>query len=121
MTLLLCSCCWVGASASVSGTVWLPPLAPPPPPPTSPAWPHAHAGACPKSYGTNVARLAGLPPAVVRRAAQKSAEREVNKLSQVCVCECVCDERGGGGGRERDRVCVCVCTQAGSAVQHDVV
>ncbi|GIL60874.1 hypothetical protein Vafri_15713 [Volvox africanus] len=30
-------------------------------------------GACPKSYGTNVARLAGLPPRVVTRAAQVSA------------------------------------------------
>lgn len=33
-------------------------------------------GACPKSYGTNVARLAGLPDAVVRRAAQKAQEGE---------------------------------------------
>lgn len=31
------------------------------------------AGACPKSYGTNVARLAGLPDAVVTRAAHMSA------------------------------------------------
>ncbi|GFR46109.1 hypothetical protein Agub_g7597, partial [Astrephomene gubernaculifera] len=31
-------------------------------------------GACPKSYGTNVARLAGLPPGVVTRAAQVSAD-----------------------------------------------
>jgi DNA mismatch repair ATPase MutS len=30
-------------------------------------------GACPKSYGTNVARLAGLPGAVVSRAAAISA------------------------------------------------
>ncbi|KAG2440549.1 hypothetical protein HYH02_010133 [Chlamydomonas schloesseri] len=30
-------------------------------------------GACPKSYGTNVARLAGLPPSVVTRAAAVSA------------------------------------------------
>ncbi|KAL4857543.1 DNA mismatch repair protein 6 [Chlorella vulgaris] len=33
-------------------------------------------GACPKSYGTNVARLAGLPDAVVRRAAAKAQESE---------------------------------------------
>lgn len=33
-------------------------------------------GACPKSYGTNVARLAGLPDSVVRRAAAKAAESE---------------------------------------------
>ncbi|EFJ45822.1 hypothetical protein VOLCADRAFT_105835 [Volvox carteri f. nagariensis] len=31
-------------------------------------------GACPKSYGTNVARLAGLPPKVVIRAAEVSAQ-----------------------------------------------
>eukprot|EP00983_Pelagomonas_calceolata_P024037 756079-Pelagomonas_calceolata.AAC.5 len=30
-------------------------------------------GACPKSYGTNVARLAGLPASVVSRAAHMSA------------------------------------------------
>jgi DNA mismatch repair protein MSH6 len=34
------------------------------------------AGACPKSYGTNVARLAGLPGSVVARAAVMSASRE---------------------------------------------
>eukprot|EP00775_Hariotina_reticulata_P005635 gene5635-5874_t len=33
-------------------------------------------GACPKSYGTNVARLAGLPASVVTRAAIISAGRE---------------------------------------------
>ncbi|WIA28905.1 hypothetical protein OEZ86_011429 [Tetradesmus obliquus] len=34
------------------------------------------AGACPKSYGTNVARLAGLPGSVVARAGVMSASRE---------------------------------------------
>ncbi len=34
-------------------------------------------GACPKSYGLNVARLARLPESVVRRAAEKSEEFEV--------------------------------------------
>lgn len=33
-------------------------------------------GSCPKSYGTNVARLAGLPASVVARAAQISQEKE---------------------------------------------
>ena len=33
-------------------------------------------GACPKSYGTNVARLAGLPERVIQRAAAISKERE---------------------------------------------
>ena len=33
-------------------------------------------GACPKSYGTNVARLAGLPEPVVARAAALAAELE---------------------------------------------
>jgi DNA mismatch repair ATPase MutS len=34
------------------------------------------AGACPKSYGHNVARLAGLPASVVAHAAMKAAELE---------------------------------------------
>ena len=33
-------------------------------------------GACPKSYGPNVARLAGLPPALVKRASELSAQLE---------------------------------------------
>jgi DNA mismatch repair protein MSH6 len=33
-------------------------------------------GACPKSYGLNVARLAHLPESVIRRAAEKSAQFE---------------------------------------------
>lgn len=33
-------------------------------------------GACPKSYGTNVARLAGLPASVVTRAGVMSSSRE---------------------------------------------
>ena len=34
------------------------------------------AGACPKSYGLNVARLARLPESIILRAAEKSAEFE---------------------------------------------
>jgi len=34
------------------------------------------AGACPKSYGLNVARLARLPESILLRAAEKSAEFE---------------------------------------------
>jgi len=33
-------------------------------------------GACPRSYGTNVARLAGLPERVVKRAAHMSRAKE---------------------------------------------
>ncbi len=33
-------------------------------------------GACPKSYGLNVARLARLPESIIARAAEKSAEFE---------------------------------------------
>lgn len=33
-------------------------------------------GSCPRSYGVNVAKLAGLPDAVVRRAYQKASELE---------------------------------------------
>jgi DNA mismatch repair ATPase MutS len=43
-------------------------------------------GGCPKSYGTNVARLAGLPEAVVRRAALLAAAHSS-----------LADEAGGGG------------------------
>ena len=42
-------------------------------------------GACPKSYGTNVARLAGLPEPVVARAAALAAELEEE------------GKKGGGG------------------------
>ena len=36
-------------------------------------------GACPKSYGMNVGRLAGLPASVVARAAQCAARVEVRR------------------------------------------
>lgn len=35
-------------------------------------------GACPKSYGVNVARLAGIPASVLQRANEKSSDFEVN-------------------------------------------
>lgn len=35
-------------------------------------------GSCPKSYGTNVARLAGLPARLVERASQMAASLESN-------------------------------------------
>ena len=38
------------------------------------------AGACPKSYGTNVARLAGIPGPVVERAAEFAARIESDKV-----------------------------------------
>ena len=37
-------------------------------------------GSCPKSYGTNVARLAGLPEVVVRRAAEFAEMLEAREL-----------------------------------------
>ncbi|KAG0722711.1 DNA mismatch repair protein Msh6 [Chionoecetes opilio] len=40
------------------------------------------AGSCPKSYGFNVARLAGLPEAVIRRARQKAKELEKMNLKK---------------------------------------
>ena len=46
-------------------------------------------GACPKSYGTNVARLAGLPEPVVARAAALAAELEEEGKG---------GGHGGGGG-----------------------
>ena len=36
-------------------------------------------GACPKSYGTSVARLAGLPASLVARAAQLAQQLEHNR------------------------------------------
>ncbi|KXZ50845.1 hypothetical protein GPECTOR_15g531 [Gonium pectorale] len=39
-------------------------------------------GACPKSYGTNVARLAGLPPRVVERAAEVSSRWDCAQQQQ---------------------------------------
>lgn len=33
-------------------------------------------GACPKSYGVNVARLAGMPESILQRASARSAELE---------------------------------------------
>ena len=34
-------------------------------------------GACPKSYGVNVARLAGMPESIMQRASARSAELEL--------------------------------------------
>ena len=51
------------------------------------------AGACPKSYGLNVARLARLPEAIILRAAEKSAEFE----RAVEEAERGVRERGGAG------------------------
>jgi len=48
-------------------------------------------GACPKSYGVNVARLAGLPEALVLRAAQVSEQAEAGGLNAG-------DAIGGGDG-----------------------
>ncbi|PNW83581.1 hypothetical protein CHLRE_05g235750v5 [Chlamydomonas reinhardtii] len=73
-------------------------------------------GACPKSYGTNVARLAGLPPSVVARAAQVSATWDRERGSQA----------GGGAGGELGRLlasvaaCVGGGPQAEGAMQVDV-
>ncbi|MCD7449438.1 DNA mismatch repair protein msh6 [Datura stramonium] len=47
-------------------------------------------GACPKSYGVNVARLAGLPDDVLQRAAAKSEELEIyghHRQSEESPCE----------------------------------
>ena len=39
-------------------------------------------GSCPKSYGFNVARLAGLPDAVIRQAREKARELEMINLKK---------------------------------------
>ena len=46
-------------------------------------------GACPRSYGTNVARLAGLPERVVLRAAHMSQAKELRDVTAAA---------GGEGG-----------------------
>ncbi|KAG2634956.1 hypothetical protein PVAP13_2NG321800 [Panicum virgatum] len=43
------------------------------------------AGACPKSYGVNVARLAGIPASVLLRANEKSIDFEANYGKRCCV------------------------------------
>ncbi|KAG2424293.1 hypothetical protein HXX76_014671 [Chlamydomonas incerta] len=60
-------------------------------------------GACPKSYGTNVARLAGLPPAVVTRAAEVSATWD--------------RERPAGGELGRLLASVVACVGGGQAAE----
>jgi hypothetical protein len=54
-------------------------------------------GACPRSYGTNVARLAGLPEQVVMRAAHISHAKELEKESLEGSSEMLgkADERAG--------------------------
>ncbi|WVZ64907.1 hypothetical protein U9M48_014354 [Paspalum notatum var. saurae] len=42
-------------------------------------------GACPKSYGVNVARLAGIPASVLQRASEKSSEFEANYGRRYCM------------------------------------
>ncbi|GLC55756.1 hypothetical protein PLESTB_001025500 [Pleodorina starrii] len=58
-------------------------------------------GACPKSYGTNVARLAGLPPKVVARAAEVSAQWN-QRQQQPAQPATEADLQSHGQGRERD-------------------
>uniref|UniRef100_A0ACD5YI65 Uncharacterized protein n=1 Tax=Avena sativa TaxID=4498 RepID=A0ACD5YI65_AVESA len=43
------------------------------------------AGLCPKSYGVNVARLAGIPASVLQRANEKSIDFEANYGKRHCV------------------------------------
>ncbi len=44
-------------------------------------------GACPRSYGVNVARLAGLPDSVLQRATSFSAEMESERMARMSVPE----------------------------------
>lgn len=102
-------------------------------------------GACPKSYGTNVARLAGLPDSVVRRAAAKAAESEAARTGggqgaaagapsgggegadggqgEEAGMEVDGGERGGGGEAAMlARVCAaCRAAAAGDAAAADAV
>ena len=61
-------------------------------------------GACPKSYGVNVARLAGLPPSVLRAAAAtaaaaaRDAAGELRDEERAVLSELFAAVDGGGGG-----------------------
>jgi DNA mismatch repair protein MSH6 len=59
------------------------------------------AGTCPKSYGTNVARLAGLPAHIVARAAHMSAATQGGNASDVGGAAAVpgCDGDGSGSAQ----------------------
>jgi len=60
------------------------------------------AGACPKSYGTNVARLAGLPASVVRRAAEISSRLDGSDAgagAAAAAAKAVAAALDGAGGR----------------------
>jgi DNA mismatch repair protein MSH6 len=60
-------------------------------------------GACPKSYGVNVARLAGLPPSVLRTAAAtaaaaaRDAAGELRDEERAVLSELLAAVGGGGG------------------------
>lgn len=62
-------------------------------------------GACPKSYGVNVARLAGLPPCVLRAAAATAAAAARDAGGELCdeeravLSELSAAVGGGGGAR----------------------
>lgn len=66
-----------------------------------------YAGACPKSYGTNVARLAGLPPSVLARAAEMSASREA-LAAGVALADPPTPGGGTDAGAARDQEAACV-------------
>lgn len=64
-------------------------------------------GACPKSYGVNVARLAGLPEEVVYRAAvvsEQAEERGVGGLKTAPLGTVAAVGGGGGGGGDEMEV-----------------
>ena len=46
-------------------------------------------GACPRSYGVNVARLAGLPDSVLQRATSFSAEMESERMARMSLPESI--------------------------------
>ena len=54
-------------------------------------------GACPKSYGVNVARLAGLPERIVKRAAVVSSQTQKEREQQ--------EGMGVGGEEEEEELC----------------
>ncbi|CAN6166912.1 unnamed protein product [Urochloa humidicola] len=55
-------------------------------------------GACPKSYGVNVARLAGTPAPVLQRANEKSIEFEANYGKRRCMAK---DKRASTQGEDK--------------------
>jgi len=69
-------------------------------------------GACPKSYGVNVARLAGLPESIVKRAAVVSSQTQKEREQQEGI--------GVGGEEEEEEEELCRAVEAARELLHQL-